>query len=760
MRYAILGSLKVQDDTGAEIKVSPGHQRSVLAALLLNPGQVVAAEALIDMLWDENPSTTARAGLATYVGRLRSALGPRVGPRIRHEGRGYLFEPFPGDEIDYLRAAALADQARSAAEDGRWAAAEEAATAGSDMWRGEALADVVSEPLRRQYLPYLSELRLKLARLRIDAALARGEFDTILPMVRTLTSNHPLNEPFHERYFLALHGAGRHADAQEWYRQVRLRLREELGTSPSPLLQRFSSRALQGVGINELVGELLGLRPTPAFAAPADAAPPESPAPVAALASASVRTLTPAPVRTLAPARTPMLAPTRTPTPTPEPPRPTPEPERSTSLADQLPPPPRRFVGREAELARVSAAMCDNHPPEQPGLTLLVGMAGVGKSALALTWAHRAAADFPDGRIYLDLKGFADSGCAMDTDDAVRVLLDCLGSGGQALPLTPDGRLALFRSIVAEKRVLIVLDNVRHADQVRPLLPPAGPARILVTSRSALSSLITIDFARSVDLQPLTARESRELLYLRMGPERYAGHEDAVDAIAERCHHLPLALVVAAGRAWVRPDMSLEDLAAQLGESEGPLGALDGGDPAIDVRTVLSWSYRHLSPQAARLYRLLALLPGPSATVPAAASLAAVPAAEAHATLVELVSMNMATEDEQGRYHRHSLLEAFAAERLAAEEDEGERDAARRRVSDFYLHTMAEAHRHLHTMPTMPIPPVPPIPPAIRLGAPAPGALVVSFRDAAEAEAWLDREREALAAVVADRVAAEGEPMV
>ncbi|MEY9931289.1 DNA-binding SARP family transcriptional activator [Catenulispora sp. GP43] len=711
MRYAILGSLRVQDDTGAEIKISPGHQRSVLAALLLSPGQVVAADAFIDMLWDENPSATARAGLATYVGRLRSALGPRVAARIRHEGRGYLFEPFPGDEIDHVRAAMLADRARNAADEGRWSAVEEAATAGLDIWRGEALADVVSESLRRQFLPYLSELRLKLARLRIDAALARGEFDAILPMVRTLTSSHPLNEPFHERYFLALNGAGRHADAQEWYRQVRLRLREELGTSPSPLLQRFSARALQGVGIGELVAELLGLRATPALA-PAEAVPAEPPAPAA------------------------------------EPVRSAPDPDRSSSLADQLPPPPRRFVGREAELARISAAMCDNHPPEQPGLTLLVGMAGVGKSALALTWAHRAAADFPDGRIYLDLKGFADSGSAMDTDDAVRVLLDCLGSGGQALPLTPDGRLALFRSIVAGKRVLIVLDNVRHADQVRPLLPPAGPARILVTSRSALSSLITIDFARSVDLQPLTARESRELLYLRMGRERWSGHEEAVDAIAERCHHLPLALVVAAGRAWVRPDMSLEDLAAQLGESQGPLGALDGGDPAIDVRTVLSWSYRHLSPQAARLYRLLALLPGPSATVPAAASLAAVPAAEAHATLVELVSMNMATEDDQGRYHRHSLLEAFAAERLAAEEDDAERAAARRRVSDFYLHTLAQAHTHL---------PAQPMPPAARLGAPAPGALVVTFRDGAEAAAWLDREREALTAVMADYAAADGE---
>ncbi|MFD0638744.1 hypothetical protein ACFQ9X_51450 [Catenulispora yoronensis] len=376
--------------------------------------------------------------------------------------------------------------------------------------------------------------------------------------------------------------------------------------------------------------------------------------------------------------------------------------------------------------------MQGNHPPDLPGLTLLVGMAGIGKTALALIWAHRSAEAFPDGRLYVDLKGFAERGTPMSADEAVRVLLDCLGVPDHLLPATAGGRIALYRAVIADKRVLIVLDNVHHADQVRPLLPPAGPAQVLATSRNALASLVTIDLARTVALQPLSALESRELLNKRLGPERTAGREDAVAAIAEHCAHLPLALVVAAGRAWVRPDVPLEDLAAQLGAVGGSLGALDGGDAAISVRTVLSWSYCQLSACAARLYRLLALHPGPDVAVPAAASLAALPSVEAHAALVELVAMNMASVDGRGRYRRHSLLEAFAAERLAAEECEEERDRAYRRMVDHYLRTVVQVNM-LHATTALPT--------AEEL-APAPaGALTTVIEDSFGGIAWFDAER-------------------
>jgi DNA-binding SARP family transcriptional activator len=579
MRYAVLGALKVWDDAGIEVPVPAGKQSSVLAALLMRPGQVVGFDTLVGALWGDRPSASARSGLATYVSRLRTVLGPESASRVRHEGRGYLFSPEPADEIDHVRAAELECRARVAADEGRWTEAGEAASTGLRLWRGEALADVESDALRSEYLPYLDELRIRLEQLRIDAHLARGEFDAILPALRSLSSTHPLNEPFHERHFLALYGAGRHADAQECYRQVRLRLREEIGSEPSPMLRRFYEQTLRGAGVSTLVEELLGPR-RPARPA-ADAPEPSSPRALAAVQD-----------------------------PDPDPPE--------LPLIDQMPAPPRRFVGRVAELDALSDAMLDNHPPELPGLTLLVGMAGVGKTALALTWAHRSAATFPDGRIYLDLKGFAECGTPLAADEAVRILLDCFGIPDHRLPATAAGRVALYRSVIADRRVLILLDNVGHPDQVRPLLPPAGPAQLLATSRNALASLITIDFARRVLLEPMSARESRDLLHLRLGSARTVGHEDAVAAIAEHCAHLPLALVVAAGRVWVRPEIPLEELAAQLGEVGSSLGALDGGDAAINVRTVLSWSYRQLSARAARMYRLLALHPGLDASVTAA----------------------------------------------------------------------------------------------------------------------------------------------
>jgi tetratricopeptide (TPR) repeat protein len=290
-----------------------------------------------------------------------------------------------------------------------------------------------------------------------------------------------------------------------------------------------------------------------------------------------------------------------------------------------------------------------------------------------------------------------------------------------------------------------VLDNVGHPDQVRPLLPPVGPAQLLVTSRNALASLVTIDFARTITLEPLSARESRDLLNLRLGPERTAGREQAVAAIAEHCGYLPLALVVVAGRAWVRPDIPLEELAAQLGEMSSALGALDGGDAAINVRTVLSWSYRQLSVEAARMYRLLALHPGPDATPAAAASLAGLPMPEAQATLTELVSMNMATVDADGRYRRHSLLEAFAAERLTAESDEGERDAAFRRLVDHYLRAAVSAHAYGATAA---------LPSLAELPPPVPDVVTTPITDTVGGLAWLLSEREVLSALIPAAAAA------
>jgi tetratricopeptide (TPR) repeat protein len=260
----------------------------------------------------------------------------------------------------------------------------------------------------------------------------------------------------------------------------------------------------------------------------------------------------------------------------------------------------------------------------------------------------------------------------------------------------------------------------------------------VVTSRHTRASLVTHLFARTVRLAPLTAREARDLLELRLGPERTLGMEAAVAAVAERCAHLPLALVVAAGRAWSRPDIPLDVLAGQL---TAGLGELDDGDPAVSVRTVLSWSYRQLSPAAARLFRLFAVHPGPDVSVQAAAGLAGMTRAAAGAALTELVAMNMVGESTPGRFSLHSILREFALERAAEDERDEELESARQRLFDSYLHSAISANNACTTQPT-------PDEPSPR--EPAPGSDVTEFdaRDSGTATQWFAAEREVLANLI------------
>jgi DNA-binding SARP family transcriptional activator/tetratricopeptide (TPR) repeat protein len=680
------------------VRVSAGKQSTVVAALLLRANQIVPAESLSTALWGDAAPPSALASLATYVARLRQALGPELAARIQTVSRGYRLELDPQDEADHLLAAQLELRARALVAEGNWADADEAAAAGLGLWRGDALQDIDSVELCDQFGPYLEDLRMRLEELRIDARLALGDLAYCLPVLRTLTERHPLRDPLYEKEFAALYGAGRRADAQALFRRVRVLLRDELGVEPSRTLRAMHELSLREAPAEELLA-LLDIGPRTRF-----------PAQGAAAGELDGHRAA----------------------------------DRHPLLDHHFPTPPRRFVGREPELAELNRAMAGNRAPEQPGLTLLVGMAGVGKTSLALAWAHKHAAEYPDGRIYLDLKGFAERGTPLDPDTAVKILLDLLGVGKQRLPATAHGRTALYRATLADLNLLIVLDNAADAEQVRALLPVSGGCQVLAASRSSLASLVTIDFARTVRLAPLSAEESTDLLQLRLGPDRTLGHQDAVAAIAQRCAHLPLALVVAAGRAWTRPDISLEELAEQLDPSGDGLAALDGGDPAIDVRTVLSWSYRQLDEEHARLFRLLAVHPGPDISVPAAASLADRPRAEAQRMLVELEAMNMLEPRGPGRYRLHSLLRAFAGEQSVLREKPEQRCAAYRRLVDSYLLSAIDADALLVTHSVLT---------ELRLE-PGPGVDLVRFDGPREALDWLDLERETLSCLVAETAAA------
>ncbi|WP_432894296.1 tetratricopeptide repeat protein [Kribbella sp. CA-245084] len=315
-------------------------------------------------------------------------------------------------------------------------------------------------------------------------------------------------------------------------------------------------------------------------------------------------------------------------------------------------------------------------------------MPGVGKSALAVHWAHQVADRFPAGQLYVNLRGFDPSGSPLPPEQAIHRLLFALGIPSERIPSDVDATASMYRSVLAGRRLLILLDNARDAAQVRPLVPGSPGCLVLVTSRHALTGLVA-DGARQLDLEVLSVGEAREFLARRIGPEWVAAAPDAVADLVAACGRLPLALAVVAARAAARPALPPSSLAAELHE-RSRLDALDGGDPATSVSAVFSWSYRQLSPETARMFRLLGLHCGPDVSLAAAASLAGISRDRARKQLAELHSSHLIVEYAAGRYAFHDLVRTYAAH-LA--DTEPERHAATQRMLDHYLHSAYGADR-------------------------------------------------------------------
>ncbi|GAA1632610.1 hypothetical protein GCM10009828_070600 [Actinoplanes couchii] len=406
-----------------------------------------------------------------------------------------------------------------------------------------------------------------------------------------------------------------------------------------------------------------------------------------------------------------------------------------------LPPDVHPFAGRADELARLDALLDgQSGRPSVAVIATLSGMAGVGKTSLAVHWAHRVADQFPDGRLYVNLRGFDPSGRVMDPADAVRGFLDTLGVPAEQIPADADAQAGRYRNLLAGRRVLIVLDNARDAEQVRPLLPGTPTAAVLITSRSQLTGLIATDGARPIQLGVLSPEESRDLLNERLGKTRVAAEPGALPDIVEACAGLPLALSIAAARAQ-QSGFPLAALAADLNEAGHRLNVLDAGDPLSDVRAIFSWSYATLTPPAARLFRLLGVHPGADLSTLAAAALAGEPVPETRRLLSQLTRANLATERLPGRYNQHDLLRAYAAELVAPDEA----GAAEARILAHYVHTTCAANRLLY--PTL-------NPIAVPLGPLPPGAAVEPIAGQQAALAWLTVEHGNLLAAAAHSVAA------
>jgi tetratricopeptide (TPR) repeat protein len=395
----------------------------------------------------------------------------------------------------------------------------------------------------------------------------------------------------------------------------------------------------------------------------------------------------------------------------------------------QLPAPARHFTGRAAELAQLTALI------DRPGtvvISAINGTAGVGKSTLAVHLAHRVADRFPDGQLYVNLRGFDPSGSPMAPGEAVRGFLDAFGVAPERVPVGTQAQADLYRSILAGRRVLVVLDNARDADHVRALLP-AGPGCLaVVTSRHRMTSLVATEGAYPLTLDLLTEAEAAALLRRHLGPARTGAEPAAVDKIVAACSGLPIALAIVAARAAAHPGFPLAALADELADARLGLDALDGGDLMTDMRAVFSWSYERLSPPAAAMFRLLGIHAGPDISAAAATSLAGDPAGGARRALGELARAHLVQEHTPGRFTFHDLLRAYAAELAQTVDATADRAAATERVLEHYFRLgysgslLLSPHRD-------PIPAPPPLEP---------------FADADAALAWFTVEHPVLLAAV------------
>ena len=335
----------------------------------------------------------------------------------------------------------------------------------------------------------------------------------------------------------------------------------------------------------------------------------------------------------------------------------------------QLPSAVPHFVGRAPELAALTSVLLGlSETSGAVPVSAIVGSAGVGKTALAVHWAHQVAHRFPDGQLYLDMRGFDQGSDPLVPSDALRSVLGALGLPAAVIPASPGSQAGLYRSIVAGRRILVVLDNVADPAQVRPLLPASGACLVLVTSRDQLAGLVA-QGARLVFLDVLGSSEAADLVSFMMGAERVAAESQAAEEVCRLCARLPVALVAAAARAVSSPGLALADLAEELRAVSSRLDAMDTGEPATSVRAVLSASYERLSQPTARMFRLLGVHPDADVSAAAAAVAAGVSAEQAAALLQELARGHLVTSRGKGRFALHDdILRAYAVERATMDD--------------------------------------------------------------------------------------------
>jgi DNA-binding SARP family transcriptional activator/tetratricopeptide (TPR) repeat protein len=674
--WCVLGPLQVRTgETWAG--VSAPKWRTLAAALLAEPGEVVSTGRLIGELWGDDPPHSARQLVSGYVLRLRRLIGDPMGRVLVTEPPGYRLA-IARAEVDAGRFEELAARGRRALADDHAGLAARLTAEALGLWRGAALADVPRGPLVAAEAARLEELRLETAERRIEAELRCGHGAELVPELRRLTVAYPLRERFWHQLMRVLQECGRPAEALAAYAHAREVIADQLGADPGPDLRQLHHR-------------LLADSPR-AVDAPRAAEPPAA-----------------------------------DPAPPPTAPR-------------QLPGGVRHFTGRTAELHRLSELL-EEARGEAVVISAIAGTAGVGKTALAVHWARQVADRFPDGQLYVNLRGY-DPGQPMSPADALAGFLRALGVSGRDIPPDLEERAARYRSLLAGRRMLVLLDNAGEVEQVRPLLPGAPDCMTVVTSRDALAGLVARDGAARLELDLLPLAEAGGLLRTLIG-ERAMADPAATAALAERCCRLPLALRVVAERAVARPAASIADLVTELAGQQRRLDLLEAGaDPRTAVRAVLSWSCRQLDPGLTGAFRLAGLYPGPDLEPYAAAALTGSSPGQASDALELMARAHLIHSARPGRYVMHDLLRDYARELATAQDGQDSVRAALTRLFDYYLHTAAAAMDVLYPAELHRRPRISPS------ATPAP-----SLTDPVAARAWLDAERANLVAVAAHTTA-------
>ncbi len=587
--------------------VSGLRRKTALAALALRVGKVVSYDRLIDVVWGGRSPVTAVNTLQSHISYLRRLFGVRESIVTRPAGYCLV----QGDvTTDVEIAEQLIDEARRSADPRLRAAKLREALS---LWRGQPLDDLSAHPWLDEQAERLEQVRMIAFTVFVEARLDLGEHAALIPELEDLTRQHPFYEDLHRQLSLALYRTGRQADALSVLHRLRGRLRRELGVSPGRPLQALEEAILNHDASLDPPVARLAIRPG------ADA--PDLPG------SAGVSQAGPV-------------------------------------VPAQLPPRGGRIVGRVAELEHLDRVLERQQGTETGSAAILAvsGAPGVGKTALAVHWAQRVAGRFPDGQLYADLRGFDPSGSVLDPADALYGFLNALAVPPGGIPAGVEARAGLYRSLLAGKRILVVLDNARDAAHVRPLLPGSPECAAVVTSRTQLTPLVVTEGARQLTLGPLPPAEAYSLLASRLGEDRVKAEHDAAEEIVEQCGGLPLALAIVAAQAETYPVRPLTRLAADMLGGWAPLDVLTGGDPTTDLRTVFSWSYRSLGEHAAGLFRRLGCRTEGDVTARAAAELAGLPVHRVRPLLDQLTASHLLTRYPRDRYVLPGLLRAYAAE--------------------------------------------------------------------------------------------------